>query len=61
MSSIRLTISPISWDDSPRRLIRLAVSWICSRMLSMPLMVLCTTSLPLLAIATERSATLADS
>ncbi|MCY1179855.1 hypothetical protein D9M73_202740 [compost metagenome] len=54
-------MSPISWDDSPRRLIRLAVSWICSRMLSMPRMVLCTTSLPLLAMATERSATFADS
>ncbi|MNP32925.1 hypothetical protein D3C76_1261310 [compost metagenome] len=26
MSSIKLTISPISWEDSPRRLIRLAVS-----------------------------------
>jgi hypothetical protein len=39
----------------------LRVSWICSRMLSMPVMVLCTTSLPLLAMATERSATAEDS
>ncbi|MNE54682.1 hypothetical protein D3C80_1494830 [compost metagenome] len=61
MSLIRLTMSPISWDDSPRRLIRFEVSWICSRMLSMPVMVLCTTSLPLLAMATERSATAEDS
>ncbi|MOA22988.1 hypothetical protein D3C78_1435860 [compost metagenome] len=61
MSLIRLTMSPISWDDSPRRLIRLEVSWICSRMLSMPAMVFCTTSLPLLAMATERSATAVDS
>ena len=36
MSVISSTISPISCDDSPSRLIRLAVSWICSRISFMP-------------------------
>ncbi|OPZ02331.1 MAG: hypothetical protein BWZ09_02568 [Alphaproteobacteria bacterium ADurb.BinA305] len=40
---------------------RLAVSWICSRIMSMPPMVFCTTREPVLASATERSATPADS
>jgi len=61
MSLIRDTMSPISWEDSPRRLIRFEVSWICSRMSSMPLMVFCTTSAPFLAMDTERSATEEDS
>ena len=36
MSLMSSTIAPISCEDSPRRLIRLEVSWIWSRMLSMP-------------------------
>ena len=42
MSEISSVISPISWDDSPSRLIRLEVSWIWSRIEFMPPMAFCT-------------------
>ncbi len=61
MSLISSTIEPISWDDSPRRLMRLEVSWIWSRIWSMPLMVSRTTPAPSAAMSTERCATSADS
>src|SRR5690606_7305269 len=61
MSLISSTIEPISCEDSPRRLIRFEVSWIWSRMLSMPWIVWRTTPAPLVAISTERCATSADS
>src|SRR5690606_36104300 len=61
MSLISSTIEPISWELSPRRLMRLEVSWIWSRMESMPAIVSRTTPAPLVAICTERCATSADS
>ena len=42
MSEISSTISPISIDDSPSRLIRLDVSWICVRISFMPAIWFCT-------------------
>jgi hypothetical protein len=57
----QFTIEPISCELSPSRLIRFEVSWIWSRMLSMPWIVWRTTSAPLAAICTERCATSADS
>ena len=61
MSLISSTIEPISCEDSPRRLMRLEVSWIWSRIWSMPLMVSRTTPAPSAAMTTERCATSADS
>ena len=61
MSLISSTIEPISCELSPRRLIRFEVSWIWSRMESMPWIVWRTTSAPFAAICTERCATSADS
>ena len=46
MLEISSVISPISCDDSPRRLMRLAVSWIWSRMRFMPPMLACTACRP---------------
>jgi len=61
MSLISSTIEPISCELSPRRLMRLEVSWIWSRIESMPWMVWRTTPAPAVAICTERCATSADS
>jgi hypothetical protein len=61
MSEISSTISPISCELSPRRLIRLDVSWICSRMSFMPEIEFCTARRPLSAAASERCATRAPS
>ena len=61
MSEISSTISPISCDDSPSRLIRLAVSWICSRISFMPAIWLYTARCPRSAASSELRATLADS
>ncbi|MNM74364.1 hypothetical protein D3C81_861240 [compost metagenome] len=61
MSEISSTISPISCEDSPRRLIRLEVSWICSRMSFMPVIAFCTACWPCSAAVSEARATLADS
>ena len=61
MSLISSTIEPISCELSPRRLMRLEVSWIWSRIESMPAIVSRTTPAPLVAICTERCATSADS
>src|SRR5690606_37724335 len=55
------TIEPISCELSPSRLMRLEVSWIWSRIESMPAIVSRTTPAPLVAICTERCATSADS
>ena len=48
---------PISWELSPRRLMRLDVSWIVSRIVFMPSMVRRTASPPLCATSTECRAT----
>ena len=61
MSEISSTISPISCELSPRRLIRFDVSWICSRMSFMPEIEFCTAARPLSAAASERCATRAPS
>ncbi len=55
------TIVPISCEDSPRRLMRLEVSWICSRIESMPAIVWRTIEPPLPAMRTEFWATSAMS
>src|SRR5690606_41286562 len=60
-SDLSTTIEPISWERSPRRLMRFEVSWIWSRMESIPAIVSRTTPAPLVAICTERWATSADS
>ena len=60
MSEISSTISPISWDDSPRRLMRLAVSWICSRISFMPRIESCTAWVPFSAADRDCWATSAE-
>ena len=60
MSEISSTISPISCEDSPSRLIRLAVSWIWSRMPFMPEIAFCTACWPFSAAASDALATSAD-
>jgi hypothetical protein len=57
MSLISSTMLPISCELSPRRLMRLEVSWIVSRMAFMPSMVRRTASPPLCATSTEWRAT----
>ena len=57
MSLISSTMLPISWELSPRRLMRLEVSWMVSRMVFMPSMVRRTASPPLCATSTEWRAT----
>ena len=61
MSEMSCTISPISCELSPRRLMRLDVSWICSRMSFMPLIAFCTAWLPFSAADREVLATEAES
>ena len=61
MSEMSCTISPISCELSPRRLMRLEVSWIWSRMSFMPRIAFCTACAPLEAALSEVSATLAES
>jgi hypothetical protein len=61
MSEISCTISPISCELSPSRLIRFEVSWICSRMSFMPRIAFCTAWLPFSAAASEVFATAAES
>ncbi len=51
MSEISSTISPISSDDSPSRLIRFDVSWICERMSFIPEIWSCTALPPFSAAA----------
>jgi len=53
MSLMSSTMLPISWELSPRRLMRLEVSWMVSRMVFMPSMVRRTASPPLCATSTE--------
>jgi hypothetical protein len=57
MSAMRPTMSPISSDDSPRRLIRFDVSWICARMSCMPAIWFCTDCAPFSAADSDCSAT----
>src|SRR5512134_3556140 len=61
MSEMSCTISPISWELSPSRLMRLEVSWICSRMSFMPRIAFCTATAPFSAALSEDCATLTDS
>jgi hypothetical protein len=61
MSEISSVISPISCDDSPSRLMRFEVSWICSRISVMPLIAFSTAREPCSAAVTEWRATSADS
>ena len=60
MSEISSTISPISCEDSPRRLIRFEVSWICSRISPMPVIEFDTASWPFCAADSDWRATLTD-
>jgi ribosomal protein L37AE/L43A len=57
MSLISSTMLPISCELSPRRLMRLDVSWMFSRIAFMPSIVRRTASPPLCAISTECRAT----
>src|SRR5580704_2527808 len=57
MSLMSSTMLPISCELSPRRLMRLEVSWMVSRMAFMPSMVRRTASPPLCATSTEWRAT----
>ena len=57
MSEISSVISPISCDDSPRRLIRFDVSWIWSRIEFMPPIVFCTAFRPDSAACSDWRAT----
>src|SRR5204863_265781 len=57
MSLMSSTMLPISCELSPRRLMRLEVSWMVSRMVFMPSMVRRTASPPLCATSTEWRAT----
>ena len=57
MSLMSSTMLPISWELSPRRLMRLEVSWMVSRMVFMPSIVRRTASPPLWATSTEWRAT----
>ena len=61
MSEISSVISPISCEDSPRRLIRLEVSWIWSRIEFMPPIAFCTACRPDEAACSDWRATVADS
>jgi hypothetical protein len=61
MSEISSVISPISCDDSPRRLMRLEVSWIWSRIAFMPPIVFCTALQAGLGGVSDWRATWADS
>jgi hypothetical protein len=54
------TISPISSEDSPRRLIRFDVSWICARISFIPAIWFCTDCAPVSAAASDCCATFAD-
>ena len=57
MSEISSVISPISCDDSPRRLMRLEVSWIWSRIEFMPPIEFCTAVRPDSAACSDCRAT----
>ena len=60
MSEISSTISPISSDDSPRRLIRFDVSWIWPRISFIPAIWFCTATAPFSAAFSDCCATRAD-
>ena len=60
MSEISSTISPISCEDSPSRLMRFEVSWICSRISFMPEIEFCTACEPFCAADSDCFATPAD-
>ncbi len=60
MSEMSSTISPISSDDSPSRLIRFDVSWICLRMSFMPSIWFFTAWPPFSAAASDCCATFAE-
>src|SRR5258705_57279 len=57
MSLISSTMLPISWELSPKRLMRLLVSWMVSRIAFIPSIVRRTASPPLWAMSTECLAT----
>ena len=61
MSEISSTISPISCEDSPSRLMRLEVSWIWLRMSFMPEIEFDTAAEPFCAASSDAYATRADS
>ncbi len=61
MSEISSTISPISCEDSPSRLIRFEVSWIWVRISFMPEIEFDTATAPFCAASSEARATRADS
>jgi hypothetical protein len=61
MSEISSTISPISCEDSPSRLIRFEVSWIWVRISFMPEIEFDTAAAPFCAASSDAFATRADS